>query len=38
MAGRKGSSAEVKEECSYERCGECQKMVSRNNKGFMCEL
>jgi hypothetical protein len=38
MAGRKGSSTEVKEECSGERCGECKKMVSRNDKGITCEL
>jgi hypothetical protein len=34
MAGRKGSSTEVKEECSGETCGACKKMVSGNDKGI----
>jgi hypothetical protein len=38
MAGRKGSTTEVKEEGSGERCGECKKLVSRNDKGITCEL
>jgi hypothetical protein len=38
MAGRKGSTIEVKEEGSGERCGECKKIVSRNDKGITCEL
>jgi hypothetical protein len=38
MVGRKGSTTEVKEEGSGERCGECKKMVSRNDKGITCEL
>jgi hypothetical protein len=38
MAGRKGSTTEVKEEGSGEICGECKKLVNRNNKGITCEL
>jgi hypothetical protein len=29
---------EMKKEFSSERCEECKKMVSRNDKGIMCEL
>jgi hypothetical protein len=38
MAGRKGSRTDGKEETSGDRCGECKKMVSRNDKGIMSEL
>jgi predicted PP-loop superfamily ATPase len=38
MAGRKGSSTEMKEECSSERCGKYKKTMTRNDKRIMCEL
>lgn len=41
MATRKGSTTESKEEAVtvlVEKCGECNKMMGKSDKGIMCEL
>jgi uncharacterized CHY-type Zn-finger protein len=38
VAGLKGSTTEVQEDCSSKTCGECKKMMGRNEEEINCEL